>query len=234
MNCIIVDDEYPSIKELGYFIKNFSSISISGEFDDSIKALEHVKNNRTDVIFLDINMPKLDGVSLGQIIRNFENTPLIVFITAYRDHAVDAFEIGAFDYILKPYSESRIVTLLKKLEMLGAQQRSNTGKIALWKGDKMVVVNTEDIIYCEAQEREVCVCVRGGKFVINSSITDFQNRLPQGPFFRCHRSFIVNLDKIDEIIPWFNNTFVLKFKGVESEIPVSRNKMSDFKILMGI
>ena len=116
MNCIIVDDEFPSREELKYFINNFSNIKIMEEFDDSIKALEYIEENKPDIIFLDINMPKLDGMALGKIISHFPKQSLIIFITAHKDYAVDAFEIQAYDYILKPYSEERIVSTLKNIE----------------------------------------------------------------------------------------------------------------------
>jgi len=102
VNCIIVDDEFPSREELKYFINNFSNIKIMEEFDDSIKALEYIEVNKPDIIFLDINMPKLDGMALGKIISHFPKQSLIIFITAHKDFAVDAFEMQAYDYILKP------------------------------------------------------------------------------------------------------------------------------------
>ncbi|EQB86759.1 hypothetical protein M918_12890 [Clostridium sp. BL8] len=116
MNCIIIDDEFPAIEELSYFINNYSSIIIIEKFDDSIKALQFVQNNSVDIIFLDINMPKLDGMTFSRVINTLKSKPLIVFISAYREHALEAFEVSAFDYILKPYPEDRIIATLKKLE----------------------------------------------------------------------------------------------------------------------
>ncbi|MCX7884364.1 MAG: LytTR family DNA-binding domain-containing protein [Caloramator sp.] len=233
MNCIIVDDEYPARQELAYFINNFSSLNIIGEFDDSIKALEFIKNNRPDVVFLDINMPKLNGISLGEIINAFEIKPIIIFVTAYRDYAVDAFEIQAFDYILKPYSEARIVSTLSKIEK-ALNKNIISEKITLWKDDKMMVVNVNDICYCEAHEREVHVYTKKDKYIVVSSISEFSKKLPEKNFFRCHRSYIVNINKITEIIPWFNNTYVLKVEGIENHIPVSRNNIARFKNIMNI
>lgn len=233
MNCIIVDDEFPARKELSYFITNFSSIKITEEFDDCIEALEYVKEHKPDIIFLDINMPKLDGIQLAKIINNLTPKPTVVFVTAYREYAADAFEIEAFDYILKPYSESRIISTLRKLE--NVQKSSLTSnKIAVWKSDKMVVVNIYDICYCEANEREVIIYTAKDKYRMTSSISDFYKKLPHDSFFKCHRSFIVNLNKIIEIIPWFNNTYMLKIEGIDTNIPVSRNNISEFKQIMGI
>lgn len=233
MNCIIIDDEYPSIQELSYFIDNFSSIKILEKFDDSIKALEFVQNHAVDVIFLDINMPRLDGMAFSRVINTLKNKPLLVFISAYSEYAIEAFEVAAFDYILKPYSESRIVDTLQRLENC-TTTKCSSNKMTLWKNDKLFVLNINDIYYCEAHEHEVYVHTREDQYKVSSSISDFYKKLPQSNFFRCHRSYIVNIDKITEIIPWFNNTYMLKLQGLKAEVPVSRQNILSFKQLMGI
>lgn len=233
MNCIIVDDESPSREELKYFINNFSNIKIVSEFDDSIKALEYIEENKPDIIFLDINMPKLDGIALCKIINHFPKQSLIIFITAHKDYAVDAFEIQAYDYILKPYSEERIVSTLKKIEKL-SDKKSINNKITLWKDNKMIVKNIMDISYCEAKERETLIYINGVQYSVNCSISDFYKRLPKEHFYRSHRSYIINTNKITEIVPWFNNTFMLKLQGEKVDIPVSRNNIVEFKQIMGI
>lgn len=116
MKAIIVEDEFPAREELKYFIKNFSKIEILNEFDNGVEVLKFIQANIVDVIFLDINIPLLDGMLLARTINNFKFKPKIVFITAYKEHAVDAFELEAFDYILKPYSDDRIISMLNKLE----------------------------------------------------------------------------------------------------------------------
>ncbi|QGU96233.1 response regulator [Clostridium bovifaecis] len=236
MNCIIVDDEYPAREELKHFIKEFSNIDIDEEFDDSIKALEYIEKNKPDVIFLDINMPKLDGMALGRIVNNFEKKIDVVFITAYKEFAVDAFEVEAFDYILKPYSEERIVNTLKRLEKSKAEHNIKclNNKLTLRKNNKLKVVNICDICYCEAHERETIIYTTTDRYTEHYSISEFYKKLPKENFFKTHRSYIVNLDKITEIIPWFNNTYMIKLKGIEEEIPVSRNNINIFKHLMGI
>ncbi len=233
MNCIIIDDEHPSIHELSYFIEHFSSIRILEKFDDSIKALEFVQKNDVDVIFLDINMPRLDGMAFSRIINTLKSKPLLVFISAYSEYAIEAFEVAAFDYILKPYSENRITDTLKRLENCTAAKCSS-GKMTLWKSDKLFVLNIQDIYYCEVREHEVYVHTKDDQYKLTSSISEFYKKLPPSSFFRCHRSYIVNIDKITEIIPWFNNTFMLKLQDIRTEIPVSRQNIQTFKQLMGI
>lgn len=233
MNCIIVDDEIPAIKELRYFITNFSSIKICGEFDDSIKALEFIQRNSIDVIFLDINMPKLDGIAISRVINTLKQKPLLVFISAYKDYALEVFEVAAFDYILKPYSETRITDTLKRLEGCTAEKCCNN-RLTIWKNEKLYVINTNDIYYCKAHEHEVFIYTKSDEYKITSSISELYKKLPQDIFFKSHRSYIVNIDKISEIIPWFNNTYMLRLQGIEAEVPVSRQNISQFKNLMGI
>jgi two-component system LytT family response regulator len=233
MNCIIVDDEIPAIQELSYFITNFSSIKILGKFDASIKALEFIQRNSIDIIFLDINMPKLDGLALSRVINTLKPKPLLVFISAYKDYALEAFEVSAFDYILKPYSENRISDTLNRLEGCTTEKCSNN-RLTIWKNEKLYVINMNDIYYCKANEHEVFIYTKTDEYKITCSISELYRKLPQESFFKCHRSYIVNTDKITEIIPWFNNTYVLRLKGIDAEVPVSRQNISQFKLLMGI
>ena len=233
MNCVIIDDELPAIEELRYFITNFSSINIVATFDNSLTALEYLQNHPVDILFLDINMPKLDGLTLSRVANTIKPTPLLVFISAYKEYALEAFEVSAFDYILKPYSEERIADTLKRIEGY-TNTKFTTNKITLWKNESMFVLNVDDIFYCKASGHDVLIYTMDEEFKNTSSISSFYKKLPQDKFFKCHRSYIVNLDRIAEIIPWFNNTFIVKLHGIPAEIPVSRQNISLFKQLMGI
>lgn len=240
MKAIIVEDEFLAREELKHFIKNYSSIEIVDEFEDGIDVLKFIQKNEIDIIFLDINIPSLDGVLLAKNISKFSRKPYIVFITAYKEHAVEAFEIEAFDYILKPYHESRIISMLKKLEITHNHEKDNlhkssiANKINLWKNEKIIVVDLDDIYYCIAKERVTYVFTKDEEYSVGVSITEFYNSLPKDRFFRCHRSYIVNITKIREIIPWFNNTYNLKLQGINYEVPVSRSNLKEFRQLMNI
>ncbi|WP_411169362.1 LytR/AlgR family response regulator transcription factor [Clostridium sp. MB05] len=240
MKAIIVEDEFLAREELKYFIKNYSSIEIVDEFEDGIEVLKFIQENQVDAIFLDINIPSLDGVLLAKNISNFSKRPYIVFITAYKEHAVEAFEIEAFDYILKPYHESRIISMLKKLESSYIQEKHNLhknsipNKMNLWKNEKIRVVDLDDIYYCVAKERITHVFTKDEEYSVGVSITEFYNSLPKDKFFRSHRSYIVNINKIREIIPWFNNTYNLRLQDIDYEVPVSRSNLKEFKQLMNI
>ncbi|WP_172251513.1 LytR/AlgR family response regulator transcription factor [Saccharibacillus deserti] len=269
MKGIIVEDEFLAMEELDYLIGKNSSVEIVGKFEDGIDVLKFLQGSDVDVIFLDINIPSLDGVLLAQSISKFANKPYIVFTTAYKEHAAEAFEIEAFDYILKPYHEPRIAAMLNKLERAFAakKERENGGtgnsgaplpaagaasgisgeppgfssdsrpvnrRINLHKDDKIIVVDADDIYYASAQEKTTLVYTRKDEYTMHMSISDFQAGLPPERFFRCHRSYAVNLSKIREIVPWFNNTYLLRLRDIDAEIPVSRSKVKEFRQLMRI
>ncbi|MDE8741450.1 LytTR family DNA-binding domain-containing protein [Pectobacterium polaris] len=247
MKAIIVEDEFLAQQELSYLIKQHSDITIEATFDDGLDVLKYLQHNDVDAIFLDINIPSLDGVWLAQNISKFAHKPYIIFITAYKEHAVEAFEVEAFDYILKPYHESRIITMLRKLETTwqqrqiapavetGAQAsaaRSAQHTINLMKDERIIVTDINNIYYAAAQEKVTLVYTRREEFIMPMNITEFCSRLPEEYFFRCHRSYCVNLTKIREIVPWFNNTYILRLNDLDFEVPVSRSKIKAFRSLM--
>lgn len=256
MKAIIVEDEFPARKELRYFIENKSKIEVVNEFTNGIEVLDFIQGNKIDVIFLDINIPHLDGMLLAKTLNQFKARPKIVFITAYENYAVDAFSLGVFDYILKPYSEDRITSMLDKLEKsetnsseissynnyISSDKKGTinqnieeiTHKISLWKGDKLVVIDIDDIYYCEANERQTFIYTEKETFILKEGISEVENIINDKTFFRTHRSYIVNLTKVKEIIPWFNNTYILKLKDSAYEVTVSRSKIKEFRLLMHI
>ncbi|MGL4977263.1 MAG: LytR/AlgR family response regulator transcription factor [Cetobacterium sp.] len=239
IKCIIVEDEFPAREELKFFINNNNNFHLEKEFENPIDALKYIEANEVDVIFLDINMPELDGMTLGKIIHRLNKNIKLVFISAYKDFAVEAFEIKAFDYILKPYSEERIINLLENIveEIQKSDSPSkdyNIKKITVNSDSKMLVISTDNILYIEADEKETNIFT---KETVNSSklkISQLENILSNEMFFRCHRSYIVNIDKIIEVEPWFNGTYILKVSNSNFKIPVSRNKVKDLKELLTI
>jgi two-component system LytT family response regulator len=244
MKVIIVEDEVLAQQELTWLIKEHSQMDIVGTFDDGLDVLKFLQHNKVDAIFLDINIPSLDGVLLAQNISQFAHKPFIVFITAWKEHAVEAFELEAFDYILKPYQESRIVTMLQKLENAWQQQSGSNNSAAspqrendtinLIRDEKIFVTSIHDIYYAEAHEKMTFVYTRRESWVMPMNITEFCSKLPAAHFFRCHRSYCVNLNKIREIEPWFNNTYILRLRDLDFQVPVSRSKVKEFRQLMNL
>ena len=242
MKVIIVDDEYPARKELRYFIEKYTDINIMAEFDNGLDVLNYIQENTLDAIFLDINIPKLDGMLLAKTIDKFEKRPKIIFITAYDDYAVEAFNLEIFDYILKPYSDERIISMLNRLENKCNKNNYNdkteykkvSNKISLWKNNKIHIVDVNDIYYCEARERYTHIFTKDEEYEIREGISEVEKTIDHDNFFRSHRSYLVNLEKIEEVIPWFNNTYILKLNKGKYEITVSRGRVKLFRQLMNI
>ncbi|MDD7410823.1 LytR/AlgR family response regulator transcription factor [Fusobacterium gastrosuis] len=239
INCIIVEDELPAREELKFFLEQESEINLVAEFDNPIDALNFIESNSSiDGIFLDINMPDMNGLSLSKIITKINPRTKIIFITAYKEYAVDAFEIKAFDYLLKPYSEARIKNLLKSLisstqNTLNLKNKS-LKKITVNIDDKLHVLSLKDIDFIEAFEKESHIFSNEKIYISKIKISKWQEMLEDFNFYRCHRSYIVNLDKITEIEQWVNSSWVIKIKNYSNLIPVSRNNIKELKDLFSI
>lgn len=242
MRCIIADDEFPSREELKYFITEFSNLEIIKEFENGLDVLKFMENEHIDVAFLDINMPGLNGVGVAKLLSRINNKIKIIFITAYKEYAVEAFEIHAFDYLLKPYSEERILSCLKRLEdstkKTDIKESDNINtvieKITIIDEGKMYLIDADEIYYIEAHGKVVKVFTKNGEYISKNKISDIMKKLNKEKFYKCHRSYIVNLDKVKEVVPWFNCTYVLKLKDIGKEVPVSRQNTKTFRKLINM
>ena len=236
INCIIVEDELPAREELKYFLNEEKEIKLIEEFESPLDTLNFLEKNKIDVVFLDINMPDMNGINLGKIISKIYPEVKIIFITAYKDYAVDAFEVKAFDYLLKPYSEERIRNLLKSLVSTKTvdnilNRNTSLKKITINMDEKIYVLSLTDVDYIEANEKETLIFANKKRYVSKIKISKWEEMLEGYNFYRCHRSYIVNLDKIVEIEQWFNSSWIIKLKNYSTTIPVSRNNIKELKEL---
>ncbi|MGI1969560.1 LytR/AlgR family response regulator transcription factor [Shewanella baltica] len=240
LKAIIVEDEYLAREELEYLVKSHSEIDIVASFEDGLEAFKYLQDHEVDVVFLDIQIPSIDGLLLAKNLHKSTHPPHVVFVTAYKEFALEAFELEAFDYILKPYNEPRIISLLQKIEQVGRQApkpqheaASNASRtVNLVKGERIIVTPCEQIYYAEADEKLTYVYTRTDRYVMQMTISEFVSRLPAEGFFRCHRSYCVNINKIREIVPWFNSTYLIRLHDLSFEVPVSRSNIKAFRQLM--
>lgn len=213
------------------------------------------------MIFLDINMPILDGIEFSKILYKNNQDVKIIFITAYKEHAVEAFEVHVFDYILKPYSQDRIISALKRTEEIKnenyngynekklADNKIESGyvkkekaqqtlivsnKLSVIKNEKIYVIDTSEIYYIEAKGRGIDVYTKDTKYYSKNKISKIINKLDKKEFYQTHRSYIVNLKKVEEIEPWFNGTYLLKMKDINKEVSVSRSNVKEFKKMLSL
>ncbi len=247
---IVVDDEKPAVDELAYMLKSYEEVQVVDIFTDPVLALEAISKTSVDVVFLDISMPEMDGFVLAQMLMKLTKPPLIVFATAYDEYAVQAFEIHAIDYVLKPLTEERLSTTIKRIEEHLQQKQQSLipirdmlsvvrnpkkhDRLPVWKNDRIYLIHKNDILFCTTNENETTIITHKERFMTSDTLTELESQLDEQIFFRCHRSYIIRLDAVSEVIPWFNNTYAVKFQGCSEEVPISRRNTKVFKALMYI
>jgi len=242
MKVLLVDDEKYIRDEFKYFLGKYKDIEVCGETGRGDEVIPLVKKLKPDLIFLDINLQTDSGLIIARKILEMKNPPQIVLATAFDQHAVKGFEMGVVDYIVKPIMEDRLKKCIdraeKNLQKLDVEvvEKSDEkiDKIAVKKSDKIYLVKLKDIVFLEYADNKIQVYTKEEKYYMYMTMKKFMKQ-SEGAFIRTHKSFIVNLDYVNEIVPWFNYTFKLRLKHFEDkEIPVSRSYLKDFKNKLNI
>lgn len=248
VNCIIVEDEIPAAEELNYIIGKYKNMRIVKICYDGKSAIEAIKKEKPDVVFLDINIPERNGTEVAEIIKKFDASIDIIFVTAYEKYALKAFELYALDYILKPFDEKRINTTIDRIiskrretikdddkipYMLNriideiGRDKKLLKKIPCESNGKTILVDVRDIFYCYIEGDKTYVKTKNEKYVVTYNLCQIEDRTG---FFRCHRSYLVNMDNVKEFFSWFNGTYKLVMNDVQkSEVPISRNNVKKLK-----
>lgn len=244
LRAFIVDDEPLARDELKYLLNQGKGVNILGESDCIDEAVQEIAHLKPDLVFLDIELDGENGLDLAHQIQDIEPTPFIVFATAYDEYALQAFESNAVDYILKPFDEVRINQTLDKIrkfhkineeerESEPPQMKNHNEKIALPLDDRIVLLPKKDILYLEYCEGKCLIKTVKQEYKVHEALVEVEKKLQQHQFQRVHRSFIVNLDHILEIQPWFNSTYNLIMKD-QSKVPVSRTYVKELKKVFGL
>ncbi|MFT3827076.1 MAG: LytTR family DNA-binding domain-containing protein [Chitinophagaceae bacterium] len=204
LRCLLIDDEPPALKVLARYISDIGNLEIAGQCRNAIEALEVLRQHKVDVIFLDIKMPRIIGTDF---FKNLSHPPKVIFVTAYREYAVDGFELDAVDYLVKPVSFERFFKAITKLNRLmgnatdpaGTAPAVSPGETFVYlKVDKsMKKVFTDEIMYVESCKDYVKVfLINGSNLLVKQSISSMENLFSDHKFLRVHRSYIVSLDSI--------------------------------------
>jgi len=235
LRCLLIDDEPPALKVLAKYIASLNDMEIVGQCGNAIEALGVLRHKAVDVIFLDIKMPRIIGT---EFLKNLSHPPKVIFVTAYREYAIDGFELDAVDYLVKPVSFERFFKAITKLNrMMGREVSATTIKEAAdpaafiyLKVDRdMKKIFVNEIEYIESWKDYVKIFLTGGRhFLVKRAISVIENILSDHKFIRVHRSYIVSLSKISGY-----NALALQIG--QSEIPIGRlYKQSVMERLQGI
>lgn len=225
---LIVDDERYARDELKHLLRKSPFFEIVGEAQTGEAAIIEAIKHQVDVVFLDINMPKMNGMEVAKALLDFKKVPLIVFATAYPQFAAEAFRLDAVDYLLKPYDAeqleqtiSRIVNKLKPTTSL--DEIKSYGKLAIQLDDDIHYILPKDILYVYREESMTRIITVKHNYKVRMTLKELENRLSPFAFFRIHKSYLVNLDYISTLSPWFNGAYQLELQGREEKLSVSRN-----------
>ena len=247
INTIIVDDEKPAREELAFLLKGFPEINLVGQGKNGIEAVSLIKEHAPDLLFLDVQMPGLDGFGvLKKLVERKLKVPHIVFATAFDHYAVQAFDVNAVDYVLKPFDKARIakaiqrarremdahVSPTERLEQLfnqlgaGKQQATAPSKIMIKSQQRMLLVDAEDLVFAGIEDGLITVMSKEVEGSSNyRTLEELHAALDSDSFWRPHRSFLVNIHHIKEVVPWFKSSFMIKMNDKkQTEIPVSRQQ----------
>jgi two-component system, LytTR family, response regulator len=257
LRAVLVDDEQLARDELGYLLGRADGIEVIAEAGNGVEALKTIEHLQPDLVFLDVQMPGLTGFEVARRIMDNGPSTHIVFVTAYDQHAIEAFEVNAVDYLLKPVDPARLEVALQrarrrisferlkaevplggrvdtgfsneqleKIVQLVSERQSRRERLAVKVGERFLLVHAEDIIYASLADESITVVTSQHAGTSNyRTLDELQARLDPAVFWRVHRSHLVNINKIKEIVPWFSRNYILRMKDAKStEIPVSRTQ----------
>jgi DNA-binding LytR/AlgR family response regulator len=236
MTALIVDDEAAARSRLTRMLSKHPEVSVAGEASDGLQAIESIENLRPDLVFLDIQMPGLDGFQVIRSISPAVPRPLIIFVTGFDSHALEAFEANALAYLLKPVESQQLAVVLERAVKLCTFERLRTEEdrlvaevvrsrapvlqqIVARKRDRFVLLNPDEILYFNVEDGLVRAKTATESYLVNYQLAELEAALAQA-FFRARRSTLVNLQRVKEIRPFFKSSFVLAMSD-SAEIAVS-------------
>lgn len=240
MKAVIIDDERLAVEELSRLLELNPSIEDYEGFIDGKAGLKFIIDQEPDIAFVDINMPLVNGTVIAGEIKGRHLKTRVIFVTAYDDYAVEAFQLEVYDYILKPISQHRINRSIRRVEEhfsltreVKVKDTSHKKRFAAWVQGSIKLISTEEIIYFEVENKKTMVIIDQGRYEMTETLTTLYDQLNHQHFCQCYKGIVVNLNYVDRISPMFNKTYELWMKGVAHPLPVSRHYGSRMRELLG-
>jgi len=257
LSALIVDDEQLARDELAFLLKNVGDVDVVAQGKNGVEAVNLIREHNPDLVFLDVQMPGLDGFGvIKKLLDRKLPLPKIVFATAFDQYAVKAFEVNAVDYLLKPFDKKRVAQSIQKarskVESNGAAtdkietlvrmleaQKPQTSKLLLKAAGRLFLVNQKDVCFASIEDGIITVVTSGLNGMEGQSncrtLEELLDSLDGSLFWRAHRSYLVNINRIKEVVPWFKSSYQLRMDDKkQTEIPVSRAQTRRLRELFGL
>ena len=260
LTALIIDDEPLARQELQYLLERTGGVDVLAQGTNGIEAVELIRTHKPDLVFLDVQMPGLDGFGvLKKLLDRKVPMPQVVFATAFNQYAVRAFEVNAVDYLLKPFDRKRVMqtiekaqarlaapaesssdakldALLRLVEEQTQGPKANSGKVVVRAQNRLLLVDQREICFASIEEGTISVVTRTLEGHSNCrTLEELMDQLDQETFWRVHRSYLVNIQHIREVVPWFKSSYQLRMDdGQKTEIPVSRAQTKRLRELFNL
>jgi DNA-binding LytR/AlgR family response regulator len=228
LRVLAVDDERPALDDLARVLRAQPEVAGVDTAASGEEALHALASEHYDAVFLDVRMPGLDGVELARVLRRFASPPALIFVSAYESAAVEAFELRALDYLLKPVSRARVAEALARITARpGGEEAPDTLAVDV-PGGGTRLIRRDDVLYLQAHGDYVRVVARDGRFLVRGTLGEIERRWAPHGFHRVHRRFLVNLRSAVEVRPQLNGTALL-FLADGAELPIARREVAELR-----
>jgi two-component system response regulator LytT len=255
ITALIVDDEQPARDELAFLLKSIPDVEVIGQGKNGVEAVNLVRDLNPQLVFLDVQMPGVDGFGvIKRLLEKKVRMPIFVFATAYDTYAVQAFEVNAMDYLLKPIAKPRLEKAIHRarrmletsdttsqkfdrlVQMIEERPAVNRGMVVVKSGPRLFLVDSNEIIYAAIEDGVISIVTSELEGESNfRTVEELQSSLDPKVFWRVHRSYLVNVNRIKEVVPWFKSSYQLKMGDrKQTEIPVSRAQTRKLRELLNL
>lgn len=237
---LICDDEFGMRMMLRKAVEKIEGFKVAGEAENGEAVLSLAESLRPDVIFLDVEMPVINGIECARQIVEINPKAIIIFATGHDEYMSDAFQLYAFDYLIKPFKLERIYQTLERIKAIHSGQREENihsiirfekglEKVLLKSKEGLSFVDMSDIIIIQREERSTVIYTKDGSYITSEGLSELEERLDKNQFFRSHKSYIINLSMINKIFPYGRWTYLVKLKGTDKDALLTHERYEEIK-----
>lgn len=227
LKVIVVDDEESMRFILKKALSKFPSVGIIGEASNGKDAVNLVEKLKPDGVFMDVEMPNMDGIEAAKLMLDIQPKIMLIFITAYQQYMPQAFELYAFDYMVKPFKLERLNQTVKRMLVISSPTISDT--LLIKNREETAILNQDEITLIQRENRSTVIVTSSGRHTTTQTLSELEQKLNKDIFMRSHKSYIINKNKINQLLPYGRWTYIVKFKDVEDDALITSEKAKELE-----